>query len=308
MNSLEAVNLVKLFGKIRAVDEVSFSVPDNQIFGLIGRNGAGKTTTIRMIMNILAPDSGEVIYKGEKIGEKFRSLVGYLPEERGLYKKMKVMDTINFFADVKGKSQEQVKSRAEYYLKKFELYDRRLSKVDELSKGNQQKVQFISTIIHNPDFIILDEPFSGLDPVNTELLKEIILELKSEGKIIILSTHLMDFAEKLCDHIVLINHGKVVLSGPLQELKSRFAGDVALLETNDDVEFLSLADYVERVGRNGNQYSIRLKHREDAHNLLSELVARDVKIQRFVVNDISLHEIFLQVAGTENGKSNGGVK
>lgn len=308
MNSLEAIKLVKLFGKIRAVDEVSFSVPDNKIFGLIGRNGAGKTTIIRMIMNILAPDSGEVFYKGEKTGEKFRSLVGYLPEERGLYRKMKVMDTINFFAEVKGKSQNEVKSRAEYYLKKFDLYDRRLSKVDELSKGNQQKVQFICTIIHNPDFIILDEPFSGLDPVNTELLKEIILELKSEGKIIILSTHLMDFAEKLCDDIVLINHGKVVLSGSLQSLKSRFAGDVAQLETNDDVQFLVESQFVDRVGRNGNQYSIRLKNREYSHDLLSELVKREIQIQRFAVNDISLHDIFIRVAGNENAKSDGDVK
>lgn len=308
MNSLETVNLVKQFGKIRAVDDVSFSVPDNRIFGLIGRNGAGKTTTIRMIMNIIAPDSGEVFYKGEKIGEKFRSLVGYLPEERGLYKKMKVFDIISFFADVKGKSPAQVKGRAEYYLKKFELFDRRFSKVDELSKGNQQKVQFISTIIHDPDFIILDEPFSGLDPVNTELLKEIILELKSEGKIIILSTHLMDFAEKLCDDIVLINHGKVVLSGTLQDLKSRFAGDVALLETNDDVQFLTESEFVERVGRNGNQYSVRLKNREYAHNLLAELLNREIQIQRYAVNDISLHEIFIQVAGNENAKSNGGGK
>lgn len=308
MNSLETVNLVKQFGKIRAVDDVSFSVPDNRIFGLIGRNGAGKTTTIRMIMNIIAPDNGEVFYKGEKIGEKFRSLVGYLPEERGLYKKMKVFDIISFFADVKGKSPAQVKGRAEYYLKKFELFDRRFSKVDELSKGNQQKVQFISTIIHDPDFIILDEPFSGLDPVNTELLKEIILELKSEGKIIILSTHLMDFAEKLCDDIVLINNGKVVLSGTLQDLKSRFAGDVALLETNDDVQFLTESEFVERVGRNGNQYSVRLKNREYAHNLLAELLNREIQIQRYAVNDISLHEIFIQVAGNENGKSNGGGK
>lgn len=259
-------------------------------------------------MNIIAPDSGEVFYKGEKIGEKFRSLVGYLPEERGLYKKMKVFDIISFFADVKGKSPAQVKGRAEYYLKKFELFDRRFSKVDELSKGNQQKVQFISTIIHDPDFIILDEPFSGLDPVNTELLKEIILELKSEGKIIILSTHLMDFAEKLCDDIVLINHGKVVLSGTLQDLKSRFAGDVALLETNDDVQFLTESEFVERVGRNGNQYSVRLKNREYAHNLLAELLNREIQIQRYAVNDISLHEIFIQVAGNENGKSNGGGK
>ncbi|MEJ5352750.1 MAG: ATP-binding cassette domain-containing protein, partial [Melioribacteraceae bacterium] len=185
--SLEVKNLTKRFQNIVAVDNVSFEIPDGSIFGLLGRNGAGKTTTIRMMMGIYLPDQGEVVLKGAKVGQEFKNRVGYLPEERGLYKKMKVIDTLLYFAELKGKSGKEITKRAEDYLKKFELYDRRLSKIEDLSKGNQQKIQFIATILHEPDFIILDEPFAGLDPINTNLLKDIILEMKSRGKVIIIS-------------------------------------------------------------------------------------------------------------------------
>ena len=206
MYALEVKNLTKTFDKLVAVDNVSFEVPEGSIFGLIGRNGAGKTTTIRMMMGIYLPDSGEVALRGVKVGQDFKNQVGYLPEERGLYKKMKVLETLLYFAEIKGKSGREVHKKAEEYLKRFELYDRRLSKVEDLSKGNQQKLQFISTVLHEPEFIILDEPYSGLDPINTNLLREIIIEMKQKGKVIIFSTHLMDFAEKMCDHIVMIDH------------------------------------------------------------------------------------------------------
>ena len=197
MYVLEVKELTKSFGKIKAVDHVSFTVPEGSVFGIIGRNGAGKTTTIRMMMNIYIPDSGEVILRGTKIGQEFKDKAGYLPEERGLYKKMKVWDTLLYFAELKGKTGREIERKANYYLKKFELFDRKNSKLEDLSKGNQQKIQFITTILHDPEFLILDEPFSGLDPINTDILKEIILDLKSQGKIIILCTHLMDFAERL---------------------------------------------------------------------------------------------------------------
>ena len=222
MNALEVKNLCKSFGIVKAVDDVSFGVPEGSIFGLIGRNGAGKTTTIRMMMNIYLPDAGEVFLRGEKVTAAFKDKVGYLPEERGLYKKMKVLDTLLYFAELKGKSGKSVERKAVEYLEKFELADRKLSKIEDLSKGNQQKVQFIATILHDPEFIILDEPFSGLDPINTNLLKEIILDLKRQGRVIIFSTHLMDFAERLCDHITMIDQGKVLLSGSLKELKSKY--------------------------------------------------------------------------------------
>ena len=209
MYALEVKNLTKTFDKIVAVDNASFEVPEGSIFGLIGRNGAGKTTTIRMMMNIYLPDSGEVVLRGVKVGQDFKNQVGYLPEERGLYKKMKVVDILYYFAELKGKTGRALHKKTDEYLKRFELYDRRFSKIEDLSKGNQQKVQFIATILHDPEFIILDEPFSGLDPINTNLLKEIILEMKQRGRVIIFSTHLMDFAEKMCDHIVMIDHGKL---------------------------------------------------------------------------------------------------
>ncbi|MBN2571018.1 MAG: ATP-binding cassette domain-containing protein, partial [Ignavibacteriales bacterium] len=171
MDFLKVKNLTKTFGKIKAVDDASFSVPEGSIFGLIGRNGAGKTTTIRMIMDIYKPDGGEVIFEGLKDGVDFRSAVGYLPEERGLYKKMKVIDTLLFFAEVKGKTGKAVVRKANEYLERFELLDRKNSKLEDLSKGNQQKIQFIITVLHDPDFLILDEPFAGLDPINTGMLK-----------------------------------------------------------------------------------------------------------------------------------------
>lgn len=182
MNALEVRNLTKTFDGITAVDNATFEVPEGSIFGLIGRNGAGKTTTIRMMMNIYMPDSGEVILRGTKVGQNFKNKVGYLPEERGLYKKMKVWDTLLFFSEIKGNAGKNVQKKANEYLKRFDLLDRKNSKIEDLSKGNQQKIQFISTILHEPEFIILDEPFSGLDPINTNLLREIIVEEKRKVK------------------------------------------------------------------------------------------------------------------------------
>ncbi|HMN24888.1 MAG TPA: ATP-binding cassette domain-containing protein, partial [Ignavibacteriaceae bacterium] len=189
MNVLEVKNLTKRFNGITAVDNASFSVTEGSVFGLIGRNGAGKTTTIRMMLNIYFPDEGEVLFKGAKIEQDFKDSVGYLPEERGLYKKMKVMDMLLFLAELKGKKGSEVSKLALQYLERFDLTDRKNSKIEDLSKGNQQKIQFISTVLHDPDFLIFDEPFSGMDPINTNLLKEIILEMKNKGKVVIFSTH-----------------------------------------------------------------------------------------------------------------------
>ncbi len=248
MYALEVKNLVKSFDKVKAVDDVSFAVPEGSVFGLIGRNGAGKTTTIRMMMNIYLPDSGEVILRGTKVGQEFKDKVGYLPEERGLYKKMKVMETLLFFAELKGKTGKDIEKKADLYLSRFDLADRKNSKIEDLSKGNQQKIQFLTTILHDPEFLILDEPFSGLDPINTNIIKEIILELKREGKIIIFSTHLMDFAEKMCDHIAMIDHGRIILHGALNEIKKKHAqrnvslnyeGDISFLKNNPIIEELN---------------------------------------------------------------------
>ena len=303
MNALEIRNLVKSFDGFKAVDDVSFKVPEGSVFGLIGRNGAGKTTTIRMMMNILIPDSGEVILRGTKIGQEFRDKVGYLPEERGLYKKMKVMETLLYFAELKGKTGSSVVKKAEEYLYKFRLADRKTSKIEDLSKGNQQKIQFITTILHDPEFIILDEPFSGLDPINTDLLREIIVDLKSKGKIIIFSTHLMEFAEKMCDHIAMIDYGKIILNGPLSDIKTKYAQRNVSVNHQGDISFLKGYDFVEKVEDFGNSTGIRLSNASYIQQLLKLLVENNITVKKFSANEISLHEIFVELAGG-NGQNN----
>jgi len=300
MNALEVKNLCKSFGIVKAVDDVSFGVPEGSIFGLIGRNGAGKTTTIRMMMNIYLPDAGEVFLRGEKVTAAFKDKVGYLPEERGLYKKMKVLDTLLYFAELKGKSGKSVERKAVEYLEKFELADRKLSKIEDLSKGNQQKVQFIATILHDPEFIILDEPFSGLDPINTNLLKEIILDLKRQGRVIIFSTHLMDFAERLCDHITMIDQGKVLLSGSLKELKSKYGQKHVSLNFSGDISFLKNHPIIENIEDFGSTLGIKVKDPSQTQQLLKLLVDHNVLVNKFDANEISLHEIFIHVTGKES--------
>jgi len=299
MNALEVKDLTKTFDGVKAVDNASFEVPEGSIFGLIGRNGAGKTTTIRMMMNIYLPDSGEVILRGTKVGQEFKNKVGYLPEERGLYKKMKVLETLLFFAEIKGVSGKDVQQKALDYLERFDLLDRKDSKIEDLSKGNQQKIQFISTVLHDPEFIILDEPFSGLDPINTNLLKEIILEKKQEGKIIILSTHLMDFAEKMCDHIAMIDHGRIILNGSLREIKSNYSQQNVSLTYNGDISFLKNNPIIEKISDYGNTTGIKVKDSSQIQQLLKLLVDNKVEVKNFNANDISLQEMFIELAGNE---------
>ena len=300
MYALEVKNLVKSFDKVKAVDDVSFAVPEGSVFGLIGRNGAGKTTTIRMMMNIYLPDSGEVILRGTKVGQEFKDKVGYLPEERGLYKKMKVMETLLFFAELKGKTGKDIEKKADLYLSRFDLADRKNSKIEDLSKGNQQKVQFLTTILHDPEFLILDEPFSGLDPINTNIIKEIILELKREGKIIIFSTHLMDFAEKMCDHIAMIDHGKIILHGALNEIKKKYAQRNVSLSYEGDISFLKNNPIIEKLDDFGNTTGIKVKGNNQIQELLKLLVQNNVIVKTFKANEISLNEIFIQLAGKSN--------
>lgn len=303
MNALEVQNFSKSFGDIKAVDNISFNVPENHIFGLLGRNGAGKTTTIRMLMNIYLPDSGQISLRGAALDSSFHEKVGYLPEERGLYKKMKVLDTLLFFAEIKGKSGKDIENKALEYLEKFDLLSRKDSKIEDLSKGNQQKIQFIATILHDPDFIILDEPFSGLDPVNTNILKDIILEKKKEGKVIIFSTHLMDFAERMCDSIALIDKGKLILSGDLNQIKEKYARKNISLTCEGDLSSIESLPYIEKISDFGNSKGIRIKEEEDSQKLLKHLVEKNIKVKGFNTNDISLHEIFIELTGGEEAQA-----
>jgi ABC-2 type transport system ATP-binding protein len=300
MSQLEVRQLNKNFGKLQAVKDVSFTIPEGAIFGLIGRNGAGKTTTIRMMMDIIGPDSGEILVDGKVVGKEFRRRISYLPEERGLYKKMKVMDVLNFFMEIKGIKPAAVKEKALAYLEQFQLLDRQEAKIEDLSKGNQQKVQFIAAILSDPDFLILDEPFSGLDPVNTDLLKEIIIDLKQQGKMIIFSTHLMDFADRMCDQIALIHQGELVLNGALQDIKKQYSDRNVSLVYEGDISFLDSQPIVESVHDYGNATGIRLRQAEDIQQLLQLLIEHQVVIKKFDANEISLQEIFLKVAGEDD--------
>ena len=299
MALLEVNNVSKSFGNIKAVDNASFSVPEGSIFGLLGRNGAGKTTTIRMMMNIYLPDSGEVTFKGIKTGSDFNSKVGYLPEERGLYKKMKVLETLLFFAEIKGKKGRNVTRLAKDYLKKFDLADRMNSKIETLSKGNQQKVQFISTLLHDPEVLILDELFSGLDPINTNLMKNVILELKEKGKIILFSTHVMSFAEKMCDHIAIIDSGNIKLNGSLAEIKAERSHRNISLNYKGDISFLRNNSMIENISDHGNSVGIKVKEEMHIQQLLKLLVENNVEVNKFDTNDISLEDIFIDTVGQE---------
>jgi ABC-2 type transport system ATP-binding protein len=298
MPALEVRNLTKHFDLIKAVDNASFEVPEGSIFGLIGRNGAGKTTTIRMLMNIYMPTSGEILFRGRPVDHEFRARVGYLPEERGLYKKMKVLETILYFAELKGLKGKDATKKAKEYLERFELTGRFNSKVEPLSKGNQQKVQFIATVIHDPDFIVLDEPFSGLDPINTNLLKEIILEKKRAGKVIIFSTHLMDFAERLCDNIAMIDKGKIILNGDLNTIKCDFSRNNVKLTYEGDIFFLHNHPIVSNISDFGNSIGLSLKSPGQTQELLRLLIEHNVKVISFDSANISLNEIFIKLAGS----------
>src|SRR4051794_34510746 len=235
---LSVRDVVKTFGAVRAVDGVSFTVQRGTITGLLGRNGAGKTTTIRMITGIFMPDAGSIDWVGGANATPFRDRIGYLPEERGLYKQMKIVELLLFLAEIKGKKPADVRPMIDRWLERFELTDKRDAKVEELSKGNQQKVQLIGTLLHDPELIILDEPQSGLDPVNMVLVRNLLRELKEEGRTILLSTHMMGEAERMADDIVLIHQGKVVLDGSLEHVKGSFGKNTLHIDYEGNGEFL----------------------------------------------------------------------
>lgn len=299
MRKLEVKNLNKIFGETKAVDDISFSAQSGKVFALVGRNGAGKTTTIRMITDIYVPDSGEILFDGGKRGDDFHKRVGYLPEERGLYKFMSVMDNLLFLAEIKGIDPTISRPKALGYLKRFDLTEKADHPLDALSKGNQQKVQFIGTILHDPDLVILDEPFSGLDPVNTNLFKDVILELRQANKIVILSTHQMDIAEKICDQMALVNRGKLILNSTVSEIKQRYSASMVTLRAEGDLGFLDSLDYVTAVEHFGVNKTIQVRHDTDIQLLLQELLRHKIIIKQFVANEMSLHDIFVSLTRTK---------
>ena len=293
---IKADHLRKQYSTVLAVDDVSIEVQRGRIFGLIGPNGAGKTTTIRMLLNIITPDAGTIRFDGVRFSRAIQDRIGYLPEERGLYKKNKLLDTILYFASLRGLNSSEAKRRALEWIRRFDLESYAKRKVEELSKGNQQKVQFSTSILHNPDFIILDEPFSGLDPVNQIVLKDILQELKQDGKAIIFSTHQMDSAEKLCDEICLINRGKIVLEGSIKDVKQKFGTNSVHVEFVGDGSSISSIPSVRKATVYENYAELQLKTDASSRDLISAITSK-VEVRKFEFVEPSLNSIFLDVVG-----------
>ncbi len=299
---LSIKNLHKEFKNVVAINNVSFTVEPGRIFGILGPNGAGKTTTIRCVLDIIKPDRGEINFNGEIADENFRNKVGYLPEERGLYSKSRVVDVISYFGELRGLSASHARNQTKHYLKKLEIEHYLNKKVNELSKGNQQKIQFIAAVINNPTILILDEPFAGLDPINQQLIKNLIQEFLDEGKIIILSTHQMEVAEKLCSQILLINKGEEILKGKLTEIKKNF-GKLSLIIKSpqlgkDILDFpeVSSADIYE------NYSEVVLKIGIDSQKLLRRLIEK-YEITGFDLKEPSLNSIFIEAVSNANEKA-----
>lgn len=303
MGSLVLQGVTKRFGKVTAAQDISFEAAPGRILGLLGPNGAGKTTTIRMIANILTPDKGRVTLNGRVVGPWSQEQMGYLPEERGLYKKIKINDQLRYLAALKGIRAQESAPRIAYWVKRLGLQEWGARKAQELSKGMQQKVQFIAAVLSNPRLIILDEPFSGLDPVNSELLREIVAELKANGRTILFASHRMEQVEQLCDDICLIANGKLVLKGALRDIKRRFKRDKLALAYDGEAPFL---DAMEKKGdlrfleRNEDGCIVHLAEHCHPRSLLDRLLATpDLELYRFELLQPSLNEIFIRTVESQ---------
>ena len=272
---LKVENVSKHFGEKLAVDNISFDINKPGVFGLLGTNGAGKSTTIRMMLGILKKDSGEITWNGKKVERKNVNF-GYLPEERGIYPKSKIYEQLLYFADLKGMKKENASKEIDYWMDKLKVSEYKNMTAEKLSKGNQQKVQFITAILNDPELIVLDEPFSGLDPVNTELLKEVILELVEKGKYIVMSSHQMTSIEEFCSDVVIINKGKTVLKGNLKKIKDTYKANRLIINTKQDItaEVKELNLNIEK--NIDNNYEIKIENEEIAHNLLKNIINKNI--------------------------------
>jgi ABC-2 type transport system ATP-binding protein len=297
MQAVEISHIVKSFADKVVVSDLSFSVSQGEIFGLIGPNGAGKTTTIRMMMDIIKPDSGDVTILGEKLSEATKNKLGYLPEERGLYRKLRVLDSIIYLASLKGLDTHSAENRANELLTQTGMLPHKMKKIEELSRGMGQIIQFIVSIIHDPELVVLDEPFAGLDPVNTELLKGMLFNLRNQGKALILSTHQMNEIEELCDRILMINHGHSVLYGNLTEIKSKYRSNSVLLEFEGE---LGEVPGVREKRAHKGYVELVLDGDTTPQQVLERLVGRGIAVNRFEIATPSLNEIFLKVVGKDH--------
>ena len=293
MSAIQVRNVSKQFGQHLAVNDVSIDVPAGSIYGFIGPNGSGKTTTIRMIMNIILPDSGSIQVLGHDVASAIRDDIGYLPEERGLYKKMQVRRLLRYYGRLKGRSQSDLDPAITEWLERLQLAQWADKRIDQLSKGMAQKVQFISAIVSRPKLLILDEPFSGLDPVNAEALRDAVLELRRRGTTVVFSTHDMGAAEKLCDRIFMIFKGRKVLDGTLDEIQARYGHDTVRLRVGGGVARLAGRPEIESINDHGNYQDLRLKSDPQA---FLRAIAPSVDIYQFEITKPSLHDIFVRIA------------
>lgn len=289
-------NVSKTFVEKKAVEGISFSLNKPGVFGLLGTNGAGKTTTIRMLLGIIKKDSGEITWNGKKVDRKSVNF-GYLPEERGVYPKVKIYDQLMYFAELKGMKKQEADAAIKDWAKKLKVEEYMQMPAEKLSKGNQQKIQFMTAVIHNPELVVLDEPFSGLDPVNTELVKNIIIDLVKEGKYVIMSAHQMSTIEEFCSDILILNKGKTVLQGNLREIKDQYPANRVQIEANESITENIAKLGLEIENEKNNEYTIKIDNEEQAHNLLNELVKDRKTINKFEITKPTLNDIFIEKVG-----------
>lgn len=293
---LKIENVSKSYGDKKVVDNINIELNNPGVFGLLGTNGAGKTTTIRMLLGILKKDEGKISWNGKEVTRKNVNF-GYLPEERGIYPKTKIYDQLMYFAKLKGMRQEEADKQINYWMKRLEVEEYKNMTAEKLSKGNQQKIQFITAVVHDPDLVVLDEPFSGLDPVNTELIRNIILELIEKQKYIIMSAHQMSVVEEFCTNILILNKGKTVLQGNLTEIKNTYPANKVLLITKENIEDKIKEASLSILLKKENEYEVKIDNEEQAYNLLNSLVNSNIKIEKFEIKKPSLHDIFIEKVG-----------
>ena len=289
-------NVSKTFGEKLAVDNISFEINKPGVFGLLGTNGAGKSTTIRMILGILKKDTGTINWNGKEVERKYVNF-GYLPEERGIYPKIKISEQLMYLAKLKGMKKKEAEESMNFWLKRLEVEEYKDLTAEKLSKGNQQKIQFITAVIHNPELLVIDEPFSGLDPINTELLKSAILELVEKGTYIIMSSHQMASIEEFCTDILILNRGKTILQGNLKEIKESYKANRVELITKVDVSKEIQEEGLKIIKELGNQYEIAINDEMQAQNLLKRLVSKNIEVEKIEVKKPSLNDIFIEKVG-----------
>lgn len=289
-------NVSKTFTGKKVVDNISFSLEEPGVFGLLGTNGAGKTTTIRMLLGIIKKDSGEITWNGKKVDRKSVNF-GYLPEERGVYPKVKIYDQLMYFAELKGMKRSEADKTINEWAKRLKVEEYMQQPAEKLSKGNQQKIQFMTAVIHNPELVVLDEPFSGLDPVNTELLKNIIIDLVKNGKYVIMSAHQMATIEEFCSDILILNKGKTVLQGNLREIKESYPANRVKIETNKNInEYIKNLE-LEIENETNNDYTIKISDENKAHELLKKLIENEIIVNKFEIMKPTLNDIFIEKVG-----------